>query len=51
MSITKKKYKLTKMGMNADYFRIDVYFTKYISAVESDEKNHAYRNLIFEEKH
>ena len=39
------------MGMNAYYFRIDVYFTKYLSAVEIDEKNHAYRDLIFEEKH
>ena len=31
-------------------FRIDVYFTKYLLAIEVDEKNHASRDLIFEEK-
>ena len=40
MSITKKRYKLTKMGVNTYYFRIDVYFTKYLLAVEIDEKSH-----------
>ena len=49
MSITKKKYKLTKIS-GYILFRIDVYFTKYLLAVEIDEKNHASRDLIFEDK-
>ena len=44
----KKKYKLTKMGVNT--FRTDVYFTKYLLAVEIDKKNHASRDIIFGEK-
>ena len=48
MSITKKKYKLSKMGIVL--LRIDVYFTEYLLAVEIDEINHASRDLIFEEK-
>ena len=31
-------------------FRIDVYFTEYLLVVEVDEKGHADRDLIFEEK-
>ena len=31
-------------------FRIDVYFTEYLLAVEIDEKGHADRDLIFEKK-
>ena len=31
-------------------FRIDVYFTECLLAVEIDEKNHASRDLILEEK-
>ena len=31
-------------------FRIDVYFTEYLLAVEIDEKGHTDRDLIFEEK-
>ena len=31
-------------------FRIDIYFAKYCLAVEIDEKGHADRDLIFEQK-
>ena len=31
-------------------FRIDVYFTEYLLALEIDEKGHTYRDLIFEVK-
>ena len=31
-------------------FRIDVYFTEYLLAVQIDEKAHTDRNLIFENK-
>ena len=31
-------------------FRIDVYFTEYLLAVEIDEKGHTDRDLVFEEK-
>ena len=31
-------------------FRIDAYFTKDFLAVETDEKGHTHRDLIFEEK-
>ena len=31
-------------------FRIDVQFTEFLLAVENDEKKHAGRDLIFEEK-
>ena len=30
-------------------FRIDIYFTKYFPAVETDEKGHTDRGLTFEE--
>ena len=29
-ALQKKKYKFMKMGVNIYYFRIDVYFTKYL---------------------
>ena len=50
MSITKKKIQVDKNGHEQILFRIDVYFTEYLLAVEIDEKNHASRDLIFEEK-
>ena len=50
VSITKKKYKLTKNGCKYILLRIDVYFTEYLLAVEIDEKGHTDRDLIFEEK-
>ena len=31
-------------------FRINVYFTEYLTAVEVDEKGHTDRDLIFEKK-
>ena len=31
-------------------FRIDVYINEFVLAVESDEKGHTDRDLIFEEK-
>ena len=35
---------------NTYYLEIDVYFIEYPLAVEIDEKKHADRDLIFEEK-
>ena len=37
------------MGANTS-FRIDVYFNKFLLAVEIDEKGHTDRNLVFEKK-
>ena len=31
-------------------FRTDIYFNKFLLAVEIDEKSHTVRDLIFEEK-
>ena len=49
MSIMKKK-QVDENGCNYILFRIDVYFTEYLLAVEVDEKGHTDRDLIFEEK-
>ena len=38
MSITKKKIQVDKNGREFMLFRIDVYFTEYLLAVEIDEK-------------
>ena len=38
------------MVANTYYLEIDVYFIEYPLAVEIDEKKHADRDLIFEEK-
>ena len=46
----KEKIQVDKNGREYILFRIDVYFTEYLLAVEIDEKNHASRDLIFEEK-
>ena len=46
----KEKIQVDKNGREYILFRIDVYFTKYLLAVEIDEKNHVSRDLIFEEK-
>ena len=46
----KEKIQVDKNGREYILFRIDVYFTKYLLAVEIDEKNHASRDLIFEAK-
>ena len=50
MSITKKKIQANKNGCEYILFRIDVYFSQYLLAVEIDEKGHTDRDLIFEEK-
>ena len=46
----KEKIQVDKNGHEYILFRIDVYFIEYLLAVEIDEKNHASRDLIFEEK-
>ena len=45
-----KKIQVDKNGCKYILFRIDVYFNKFLLAVEIDEKGHTDRNLIFEEK-
>ena len=51
MSITKKKTKqVDESGCEYILFRIDIYFTEYLLAIEIDEKGHTDRDLIFEEK-
>ena len=42
-----KKYKLIKMGV---LFRLDVYFNKFLLAVEIEEKGDNDRYFIFEQK-
>ena len=49
MSITKKKKQVDKNGCEYILFRINVYFTEYLLAVEID-KSFFGRYLIFEEK-
>ena len=39
-----------KNGCKYILFRIDVYFNKFLLAVEFDEKGHTDKELIFEEK-
>ena len=46
----KEKIQVDKNGREYILFRIDVYFTKYFLVVESDEKGHTDRDLIFEKK-
>ena len=41
--------KVDKNGCEYILFRIDVYFTEYLLAVEIDEKKYVGRDLIFEE--
>ena len=45
-----KKIQLDENGRKQILFGIDVYSTEYLVAVETDEKGHKGRNLIFEEK-
>ena len=49
MSITKKKKQVDKNGCEYILFRINVYFTEYLLAVEID-KSFFGRYLIFEQK-
>ena len=46
----RKKIQVDGNGCKYILFRIDVYFTEYLLAVEIDEKGHTDRDLIFEEK-
>ena len=46
----KEKIQVDKNRHEYILFRIDVYFTEYLLAVENDEINHASRDLIFKEK-
>ena len=45
-----KKIQVDKNGCKYILFRIDVYFNKFLLAVEIDEKGHTDRDLTFEEK-
>ena len=45
----KKKIQVDKNGCQYILFRIDVYFNKFLLAVETDEKGHTDRGSIFEE--
>ena len=45
-----KKIQVDKNGCKYILFRIDVYFNKFLLAVEIDEKGHNDRDLIFEKK-
>ena len=40
----------TNKNLSVCIFRIDIYFTEYSLAVETDEKGHTDRDLIFEKK-
>ena len=46
----KKKIQVDKNVCQYILFRIDVYFNKFLLAVETDEKGQTERDLIFEEK-
>ena len=50
MNITEKNIQVDKNGREYILFRIEVYFTEYILAVEINEKGHTDRDLIFEDK-
>ena len=43
----KEKIQVDENGCKYILFRIDVYFTEYLLAVEIDEKGHTDRDLIF----
>ena len=45
-----KKIQVDKNGCKYIWFRIDVYFNKFLLAVEIDEKGHTDRDFIFEKK-
>ena len=46
----KEKIQVDKSGCQYILFRINVYFTEYLLAIEIDEKGHTDRDLIFDEK-
>ena len=45
-----KKEQVYENGCEYILFRIDVYFSEYLLAVEIDEKGHTDRDLLFEER-
>ena len=45
-----KKIQVDKNGCKYILFRIDVYFDKFLLAVEIDEEGHTDRDLIFQKK-
>ena len=45
-----KKNKINEIGCEYILFRIDVYFSEYLLALESDKNGHTDRDLLFEEK-
>ena len=45
-----KKMQVDKNGCKYTLFRIDVYFDKFVLAVEIVDKGHIDKDLIFEEK-
>ena len=45
-----KKIQVDDKDQQYILFRIDIYLTEYCLAVETDEKGHTDRDLIFEEK-
>ena len=47
---TIKKIQVDSNGCRYILFGIDIYFSEYSLAVETDEKGHTDRNFIFEEK-
>ena len=47
---TTKKIQVNENGCENILFRIDVYFSEYLLAVEIDDKGHTDRDLLFEEK-
>ena len=46
----RKKIPVDENGCKYILFRINVYFTEYLLAVEIDENGHTHRDLTFEEK-
>ena len=46
----KEKIQVDKSGCQYILFRINVYFTEYLLAIEIDEKGHTDRDLLFDEK-
>ena len=50
MNIMKKQIQADKNGCKYMLFRIDVYFNKFLLAVEIDAKGHTDKDLIFEKK-
>ena len=50
MSITAKEIQVDENGCKYILFRIDVYLTEYLFAIEIDEKCYTGRDLIFERK-